>query len=118
MKTSHKWKESINERNFFMNTAQNIPGTGLYSARNSHKPVNFYCAAPRAGLVELAGDFNHWQPLPMRRSVDGWWLAQVELCHGHHQYRFLVDGKPVLDPHAAGVVRDEMGQPVSLIAIS
>jgi 1,4-alpha-glucan branching enzyme len=118
MKTSHKWKESINERNFFMNTAQNIPGTGLYSARNSHKPVNFYCAAPGAKQVEIAGDFNHWQPLPMRRSVDGWWVAQVELCHGHHQYRFLVDGRPVLDPHATGVDRDEQDERVSLIAVS
>jgi hypothetical protein len=32
-----------------------------------------------------------------------WWFLQVELSHGHHEYRFLVDGKPVLDPHAAGV---------------
>ena len=101
-----------------MNTAQNNPGTSLYSANNSTKPINFYCAAPHANLVELAGDFNHWHPLSMQRSVDGWWLAQVHLCHGHHQYRFLVDGKPMLDPHATGVVRDEHGEQVSLLAVS
>jgi 1,4-alpha-glucan branching enzyme len=118
MKTSHKWNESLNEKLFFMNNTQNYPDHARYSAKNSHKPVNFYCAAPNARLVELAGDFNHWHPLPMQRSVDGWWLAQVQLCHGHHQYRFLVDDRPVLDPHATGVARDEHGEQVSLIAVS
>jgi len=102
----------------FMNTTRNDSNQGRYSARNSHKPVNFYCAAPAAKLVELAGDFNHWHPLPMEKSLDGWWLARVELCHGHHQYRFLVDGKPMLDPHATGVVRDEQDEQASLIAVS
>jgi 1,4-alpha-glucan branching enzyme len=101
-----------------MNTASNYPEHTRYSAKNSHKPVNFYCAAPNAKTVELMGDFNHWRPFPMQRSVDGWWLAQVQLCHGHHQYRFLVDGRPVLDPQATGVVRDENDEQASLIAVS
>jgi len=119
MKTSHKWAESHNEKLYFMNTTQqqnHQPST--YSAQNSHKPVNFYCAAPHAKVVELAGDFNHWHPFPMTRWLDGWWLAKVELHHGHHQYRFLVDGQPVLDPHATGIVRDEQGEPASLVAVS
>jgi len=53
-------------------------------------------------MVELVGDFNDWQPQPMTRSMDGWWIAQVELCHGHHQYQFLVDGQPMLDPTPQG----------------
>ena len=118
MKTSHKWTESNNEKIFFMSTTLNNPDTTRYSAKNSIKPVNFYCAAPHAKSVELAGDFNHWHPFPMQQSVDGWWLVQVQLCHGHHQYRFLVDGKPMLDPHATGVVRDEHGEQVSLLAVS
>ncbi len=119
MKTSQKWSESLNEKIFFMNIITSIrPGETRYSARDHLKPINFYCAAPRAHLVELAGDFNDWQPLPMQPSVDGWWLAQVNLCHGHHQYRFMVDGRPVLDPHAAGSVRNEQGDQVSLIAVS
>ena len=89
-----------------------------YSAHNSHKPVSFFCAAPKAKSVELIGDFNDWLPLAMTPSVDGWWRAQVELCHGHHQYQFLVDGQPMLDPHATGMVRNERGERVSLIAVS
>ena len=118
MKTSLKWKESPYEKLHFMNITQNNPDYASCSAKNSRKPVNFYCAAPHAISVELAGDFNHWQPLPMQRSVDGWWLAQVELGHGHHQYRFLVDGKRMLDPHATGVARDEHDEQISLVAVS
>jgi 1,4-alpha-glucan branching enzyme len=118
MKTNHKWKESTNERLFFMNTAQNNSFNARYSAENSDKPVNFYCAAPNAKSVEVVGDFNNWHPLPMRRTIDGWWFSQIQLCHGHHQYRFLVDGNPMLDPHATGVAHDEHDEQVSLIAVS
>jgi hypothetical protein len=54
----------------------------------------------------------------MVRQPDGAWLLQVPLNHGHHQYRFLVDGKAALDPHAQGVARDPKGEKVSLIAVS
>lgn len=89
-----------------------------YPAHSSHRAVSFYCAAPQAKSVEIAGDFNHWHPFPMAKSVDGWWLAQIELPHGHHQYRFLVDGQPMLDPHAVGIVRDENNEKASLVAVS
>ena len=54
----------------------------------------------------------------MKRQPDGAWLIQVQLNHGHHHYRFVVDGKPVLDPKANGVARDAKGERVSLIAVS
>jgi 1,4-alpha-glucan branching enzyme len=117
MKTSHKWGESLHEKLYFMNTTLNHPHITRYSAKNSIKPVNFYCAAPHAQSVELVGDFNHWHPLPMQRLVDGWWIAQVQLGHGHHQYRYLVDGKPMLDPHGAGITFDDQDERVSLIAV-
>jgi 1,4-alpha-glucan branching enzyme len=89
-----------------------------YSAGNSLKPVNFYCAAPQAGRVEIIGDFNHWSPLPMQRFMDGWWFKRLELSHGHHLYRFVVDGKPELDPSASGIGRDEQDERASLVAVS
>lgn len=101
-----------------MNTIQNHPNHSSYSAKNSLKPVNFYCAAPHARSVEIVGDFNHWHPLSMQRLLDGWWFARLELCHGHHLYRFIVDGKPELDPNAAGVARDEHYEQASLLAVS
>ncbi len=89
-----------------------------YSARNMAKPMNFYCSAPDAQSVLLQGDFSDWTPLAMQRRVDGWWFLQVPLTHGHHQYRFLVDGRPRLDPRATGVTRNEVNEEVSVIAVS
>ena len=101
-----------------MDAAQNHTTGGEYSARSSHKPVNFYCAAPEAGLVEIVGDFNHWHGVAMQRLLDGWWFIRVQLCHGYHKYRFIVDGRPQLDPHATGIAQDEKDEPASLIAVS
>jgi 1,4-alpha-glucan branching enzyme len=88
-----------------------------YSAKNSVKPVNFYYAAPKAHVVEITGDFNHWHPFTMQRLMDGWWFARLELSHGHHLYRFVEDGQPRLDPHAMGSSLDEHNERVSLIAV-
>jgi 1,4-alpha-glucan branching enzyme len=94
--------------------------TVRYSAKKMIRPVNFVCVAPAAKHVCLVGDFNAWNPEahPMNRQPDGAWLLQVPLHHGHHLYRFLVDGKPVLDPRAQGISRDPQGERVSLIAVS
>ncbi len=101
-----------------MNAVIDKPVSQLYSARNSLRPVNFYCSAPGAKSVNLAGDFSHWRPIAMIRRVDGWWFIQVELPHGHHHYHFLVDGQPTLDPQASGTAHDDDNQPVSLVAVS
>lgn len=84
------------------------------------KPVTFIVFAPAARQVSLVGDFNHWQSdaHPMQRQPDGAWILQVPLPHGHHLYRFLVDGQPVLDPRAQGVARDARGEPASVRAVS
>jgi hypothetical protein len=36
---------------------------------------------------------------------------------GHHHYQFLVDGKPMLDPRAHGVARNEQGEKVSMVSV-
>ena len=92
--------------------------TGRDSARNTSKPVHFFCAAPQAHKVELEGDFNDWQPWPMTRFVDGWWSVLVEMDRGNHLYRFLLDGQPMLDLQAGGIASDERNERVSLIAVS
>lgn len=102
MKTYQRWKVSINEKIHFMNTLHDKLDNGIYSANNSIKPVNFYCSIPAARVVQLAGDFNHWHPILMERREGGWWFIQIWLPHGHHRYRFLADGEPMLDLHATG----------------
>lgn len=89
-----------------------------YSAHLMAKPCNFFCEAPQATSVHLEGDFSNWSPLPMQRRLDGWWFLQIHLTHGHHRYRFIVDGKPRLDPRATGVVQNEANENVSIMAVS
>jgi 1,4-alpha-glucan branching enzyme len=103
-----------------MHYARSFFAPDRYSAKKMAKPINFVCNAPGAKQVFLTGDFNDWDPAahPMKRQPDGAWLLQVPLNHGHHHYRFLVDGKSVLDPHAQGVARDHQGEKASLIAVS
>ncbi len=101
-----------------MNALEQVKAPSLYSARNTVKPMNFYCDAPAARSVALQGDFTGWASLSMERRIDGWWFLQVLLPHGHHQYRFLVDGKPQLDPRAIGVGHNDANEDVSIVAVS
>ena len=118
MKTYQRWKVSVNEEICSMNALPDRLDNGIYTANNSTKPVNFYCFAPAAKVVQLAGDFNHWHPILMEQRESGRWFIQVWLPGGHHQYRFLVDGEPTLDLHATGTARDDHDEPVSLLAVT
>jgi 1,4-alpha-glucan branching enzyme len=112
------------EITFLMNSTVPPPSRGAPLGQPSNGRalhlVDFFCHAPEAKQVSLIGDFNGWQPAahPMKRMSDGGWYLRLELPHGHHQYLFLVDGKPMLDPNAMGKVHNERNETVSLIAIS
>ena len=45
-------------------------------------------------------------------------LSKAPLTHGYHQYVFLVDGKPAVDPHATGMVEVQPFGKASGIAVS
>ena len=73
---------------------------------NGQAGVAFAVWAPAARHVELTGDFNHWQPQPMRlRPECGVWELFVPGAHVGHWYKFAVhgaDGRTVMkaDPYA------------------
>jgi 1,4-alpha-glucan branching enzyme len=52
-----------------------------------------------AKTVFVAGDFNNWNPrsLMMRRE-NGEWVFTAHLYPGKHLYKFIVDGRWILDP--------------------
>ena len=79
-----------------MNAGDEKPGSELCSARHSLRPIHFYCRAPQARSVELAGDFNHWNPLPMQRRDDGWWSIEVM----PNEYK-MMDSQQLLAEYAA-----------------
>ena len=53
----------------------------------------------KAKNVYLAGDFTNWEhdKIPMALD-DGKWKVEVCLPGGKHHYKFIVDGKWILDP--------------------
>lgn len=50
-----------------------------------------------AKKVSIAGDFNDWQPAPLRKSKDEFALT-LPVAGGTHEYKFLVDGQWIVDP--------------------
>jgi 1,4-alpha-glucan branching enzyme len=90
-----------------------------YSAKRTSHLVTFSCFAPSAKQVCLVGDFNGWHSdaNPMNRMPDGGWVLTIVLHHGHHEYYFLIDGKPALDSRSLGTVWNERGEPASLLAV-
>jgi serine protease AprX len=61
-----------------------------------------------AGSVALAGDFNDWQPSPLRREEDGLWRVPVELPPaGRHRYKFVVDNARWTDDPAHGMKEED-----------
>jgi 1,4-alpha-glucan branching enzyme len=91
-----------------------------YSAAQTRHHAAFFCDAPEAQSVRLVGDFNGWDlaATPLERMPDGRWMVSLELHHGHHEYLFVVDGLPRLDPNASGTTLHEGTDPVSVIAVS
>ena len=84
-----------------------------YSAKRTWHQVTFFCNAPHAESVGLVGDFNGWDlaATPMKRMANGCWTASLELNLEHHQYLFVVDGKPTL---AVGQTRSPATSTASL----
>lgn len=64
--------------------------------------VAFVTLYPRAKSVQIASDFNNWQPQknPMERVSDsGVWQTKIQLPQGKYRYRLVVDGQWQQDPY-------------------
>ncbi len=52
-----------------------------------------------ARIVCVSGDLNNWNPTSFRmKQVGGEWVFPAHLNKGKHRYKFVVDGKWILDP--------------------
>jgi len=73
-----------------------------YGVNQVDDAVVFVTLYPRATQVQLAGDFNGWQPAetPMDRVGDsGVWQTKINLPQGCYRYRLVVDGQWQQDPY-------------------
>ena len=73
-----------------------------YGVDQVHDAVVFVTLYPRAESVQIAGDFNNWQPelTKMQKVGDsGVWQTKLELPTGRYRYRYVVDGHWQQDPY-------------------
>lgn len=75
--------------------------------------------APDARSVQVAGDFNAWNPSvnPLKKASNGLWKINLNLSPGRYEYRFLVDGKWQNDPHCTSYVANPFGEDNCLLIL-
>jgi len=73
-----------------------------YGVNQIDDAIVFVTLYPRANNVQIAGDFNNWQPakMPMERvGSSGVWQMKIKLPQGKYRYRLVVDGQWQQDPY-------------------
>jgi chromosome partitioning protein len=73
-----------------------------YGVTQINDAVVFVTLYPRALSVQIAGDFNNWQPQQhvMEKVGDsGVWQTKMKLNPGRYRYRLVVDGQWQQDPY-------------------
>lgn len=65
-----------------------------------HKTKFVLHAYPNARSVSVCGTFNNWNPeeIILKKTSD-YWTTNYILPKGNHEYKFVVDGKWIMDPH-------------------
>jgi anti-sigma factor RsiW len=82
-------------------------------------PVELQLASIQARSVAVAGDFNGWDAVTMKKGEDGVFRAQLALPPGRYQYAFLVDEQTwVPDPRAATIVDSGYGGADSVLDLT
>lgn len=74
----------------------------FYGVRQVGDAIMFAFLYPRAERVELAGDFNNWQPsqTPLEKmNESGMWQIKLPMGKGRYRYRLVVDGRWQQDPY-------------------
>ena len=97
--------------------------------KNEHETFNsiLYVTKPstfrlenfdEARKVFLSGTFNDWKPDDIRMQRKGnAWVATIDLPGGKHWYKFIVDGKWIVDPVNPFREHDGMGNINSVVVV-
>lgn len=73
-----------------------------YGVSQINGAIVFVTLYPRAGNVQIAGDFNNWQPKKTNMEKignNGVWQTKLNLPTGKYRYRLVVDGHWQQDPY-------------------
>jgi chromosome partitioning protein len=91
----------------------------FYGVRQFGGAVKFVTLYPRAKNVQIAGDFNGWQPQQtiMKATQDGKWELALELAPGKYRYRMVVDGHWQQDPYNEQAELNPFGEFNSILEV-
>jgi len=92
----------------------------LHGPAVSQSGVRFEADFSRARTVRITGSFCDWSSkgLPLNKREDGMWECHLDLERGQHEYRFIVDGSWLPDPHNSRTVANEFGGANSLVVVT
>ncbi len=91
-----------------------------YGVRQHGSVISFTTLYPNANKVQIAGDFNHWQPentIMEKINSYGAWQVKLNLAPGKYRYRLVVDGKWQQDPYNENVEQNPYGDYNSLLTV-
>ncbi len=86
----------------------NKSSQGNQIEREAARPITFSCRAPDAKAIFVAGTFNDWRAdaVPLKRQADGLSQTTLRLSPGHHEFKFVVDGRWCCEPGCEGEHHD------------
>ena len=92
----------------------------FYGVHQTGDGVMFVAFYPQAHCVQLAGDFNKWQPekAPMQKTASGAWQIKLPLSKGTYRYRLVVDGRWQHDPYNKITEANPYGELNSVLKVS
>jgi len=82
--------------------------------------VAFVSLYPNAQTIQIAGDFNNWQPKNTHMEKvgqSGVWQAKIKLPKGFYRYRLVVDGKWQQDPYNNRTELNQFGEFNSVLEV-
>jgi chromosome partitioning protein len=91
-----------------------------YGVNQVNDAVIFVTLYPRAHSVQIAGDFNNWQPqkTSMQKVGDsGVWQTKLKLPAGRYRYRLVVDGQWQQDPYNEMTEPNPFGDSNSIVEV-
>ena len=82
------------------------------SRQPMEREVIFSLEAPAHAVVQIAGNFNNWVPEPLQftdSQVRQVWHKTISLNPRSYEYKYVVDGRWLLDPHNSRAIHDPYG---------
>lgn len=101
-------------------TAYGTMSAGIFGVRWTSQGALFVQPANIGRTVVIAGHFNNWSltqtPMRLNREL-GVFEAVVPLPEGTHEYRLVIDGQWVADPHNPRSITNPFGECNSIIEV-